>query len=250
YFFFFQAEDGIRDFHVTGVQTCALPIWLVDPEIEDPELGVAGQLPAAVEQRAAAGVGQGAAEGLVLDEQLVGAHLRFGQPGRGLGLGSGLQRLARARRGLVRLQRPRRAAPGQVVVAGQPRGGGLDRGAAGQAGVDILLRQRRHRGRGQGEQGGGAGVERAGHGADPGSSRLVPASAASWAWASCSSMSRLTEVSASAACVGSWCAAGPSSAASRAMRRWYTVRGGSMPARAKAPLTRRMDSLRTLPRSL
>src|SRR5690606_5149906 len=25
--FLFQAEDGIRDFHVTGVQTCALPIW-------------------------------------------------------------------------------------------------------------------------------------------------------------------------------------------------------------------------------
>src|SRR5690606_39724853 len=25
--FFFQAEDGIRAFHVTGVQTCALPIW-------------------------------------------------------------------------------------------------------------------------------------------------------------------------------------------------------------------------------
>src|SRR5690606_39615933 len=28
--FFFQAEDGIRDFHVTGVQTCALPIWAGD----------------------------------------------------------------------------------------------------------------------------------------------------------------------------------------------------------------------------
>src|SRR5690606_40924340 len=28
-FFFFQAEDGIRDFHVTGVQTCALPIYPV-----------------------------------------------------------------------------------------------------------------------------------------------------------------------------------------------------------------------------
>src|SRR5207253_8091386 len=28
YFFFFQAEDGIRDGHVTGVQTCALPISL------------------------------------------------------------------------------------------------------------------------------------------------------------------------------------------------------------------------------
>src|SRR3712207_6868159 len=25
---FFQAEDGIRDIGVTGVQTCALPIWL------------------------------------------------------------------------------------------------------------------------------------------------------------------------------------------------------------------------------
>src|SRR5690606_40072528 len=30
-FFFFQAEDGIRDFHVTGVQTCALPIWPLRP---------------------------------------------------------------------------------------------------------------------------------------------------------------------------------------------------------------------------
>src|SRR5690606_40894925 len=28
--FFFQAEDGIRDFHVTGVQTCALPIYARD----------------------------------------------------------------------------------------------------------------------------------------------------------------------------------------------------------------------------
>src|SRR2546426_1397849 len=28
-FFFFQAEDGIRDYKVTGVQTCALPIWII-----------------------------------------------------------------------------------------------------------------------------------------------------------------------------------------------------------------------------
>src|SRR5439155_12851951 len=27
FIFFFQAEDGIRDGHVTGVQTCALPIF-------------------------------------------------------------------------------------------------------------------------------------------------------------------------------------------------------------------------------
>src|SRR5690606_39615543 len=41
--FFFQAEDGIRAFHVTGVQTCALPIsivlggWGFDPIIADAE---------------------------------------------------------------------------------------------------------------------------------------------------------------------------------------------------------------------
>src|SRR5688572_32771254 len=31
-FFFFQAEDGIRDLTVTGVQTCALPIYEEDQE--------------------------------------------------------------------------------------------------------------------------------------------------------------------------------------------------------------------------
>src|SRR5256885_2071564 len=29
FFFFFQAEDGIRDYKVTGVQTCALPIYAI-----------------------------------------------------------------------------------------------------------------------------------------------------------------------------------------------------------------------------
>src|SRR5207302_8205150 len=33
FFFFFQAEDGIRDFHVTGVQTCALPIFDRHPRL-------------------------------------------------------------------------------------------------------------------------------------------------------------------------------------------------------------------------
>src|SRR3712207_7406470 len=32
FFFFFQAEDGIRDIGVTGVQTCALPIWACSSE--------------------------------------------------------------------------------------------------------------------------------------------------------------------------------------------------------------------------
>src|SRR5699024_12516905 len=48
FFFFFQAEDGIRDRNVTGVQTCALPIFLGTHEetlqhhaLGDPAVGVA-----------------------------------------------------------------------------------------------------------------------------------------------------------------------------------------------------------------
>src|SRR5205807_7260479 len=37
-FFFFQAEDGIRDYKVTGVQTCALPIFI--EFLEDRRAGV------------------------------------------------------------------------------------------------------------------------------------------------------------------------------------------------------------------
>src|SRR5438046_6412873 len=32
-FFCFQAEDGIRDWSVTGVQTCALPIWSTNQNV-------------------------------------------------------------------------------------------------------------------------------------------------------------------------------------------------------------------------
>src|SRR2546430_13677874 len=35
FFFFFQAEDGIRDLTVTGVQTCALPILAIDVAARD-----------------------------------------------------------------------------------------------------------------------------------------------------------------------------------------------------------------------
>src|SRR3989449_6444599 len=51
-FFFFQAEDGIRDVAVTGVQTCALPIsphpwefervWHLEPSLTDPDTVYAG----------------------------------------------------------------------------------------------------------------------------------------------------------------------------------------------------------------
>src|SRR5688572_31669801 len=35
FFFFFQAEDGIRDLTVTGVQTCALPIFDARPRLQN-----------------------------------------------------------------------------------------------------------------------------------------------------------------------------------------------------------------------
>src|SRR2546425_1570284 len=53
-FFFFQAEDGIRDKLVTGVQTCALPIWSLS-------LLSAGLGPSSTER--AATEGQALAEG-------------------------------------------------------------------------------------------------------------------------------------------------------------------------------------------
>src|SRR5256886_4970709 len=60
--FFFQAEDGIRDLTVTGVQTCALPIY-ADARPEDGALltdRAAGDLVRdALEQRAVFGAGVG-----------------------------------------------------------------------------------------------------------------------------------------------------------------------------------------------
>src|SRR5690606_545422 len=55
-FFFFQAEDGIRDFHVTGVQTCALPICR-RRQFRRVRLGRGGQAPAC--RSLAAGAGRG-----------------------------------------------------------------------------------------------------------------------------------------------------------------------------------------------
>src|SRR3989454_1365840 len=52
FFFFFQAEDGIRDYKVTGVQTCALPICSWDAFINArPVLDVDEMVPEA-ERRA------------------------------------------------------------------------------------------------------------------------------------------------------------------------------------------------------
>src|SRR5258708_11406295 len=50
-FFFFQAEDGIRDDLVTGVQTCALPIFAMHVAAANPQaLDPAGLDPAAIKR--------------------------------------------------------------------------------------------------------------------------------------------------------------------------------------------------------
>src|SRR2546425_12302939 len=70
FFFFFQAEDGIRDKLVTGVQTCALPIYLEEVEViqtqaraspQDLGLALARRLPLLhLEQPVAGGAGRNA----------------------------------------------------------------------------------------------------------------------------------------------------------------------------------------------
>src|SRR2546426_6922998 len=70
-FFFFQAEDGIRDYKVTGVQTCALPIFTACQGIASLEVrGEAGREWASLPtgepgQRGgvAGGIGRGAGRG-------------------------------------------------------------------------------------------------------------------------------------------------------------------------------------------
>src|SRR3712207_7177105 len=51
FFFFFQAEDGIRDIGVTGVQTCALPIFAAPALLHEAPAGAllidAGKAPGA-----------------------------------------------------------------------------------------------------------------------------------------------------------------------------------------------------------
>src|SRR3712207_7364664 len=50
--FFFQAEDGIRDIGVTGVQTCALPIYVQRDRLHQPVAAVV--TPVAVARRGTA----------------------------------------------------------------------------------------------------------------------------------------------------------------------------------------------------
>src|SRR3989442_5790628 len=76
FFFFFQAEDGIRDADVTGVQTCALPICLYDGTIFHrviPNFMIQGGDPA--------GTGFGG-PGYQFEDETKGSPHKFDKPGK------------------------------------------------------------------------------------------------------------------------------------------------------------------------
>src|SRR3989440_1494028 len=79
-FFFFQAEDGIRDLIVTGVQTCALPILAVSI------VGTPGARPAAVTLRVG---GREVGRGLAAPGTTLSMSLPPGGPGWWVGEGIG-----------------------------------------------------------------------------------------------------------------------------------------------------------------
>src|SRR5690606_39811289 len=104
---FFQAEDGIRAFHVTGVQTCALPIYgagkarrlLVRKQLRAHEgmkaVGADQDISASgLDMRAVAVEEIGADAGLILTEgaeTVAGMDTRFAKPGAGGGIDYALQ---------------------------------------------------------------------------------------------------------------------------------------------------------------
>src|SRR5690606_4883773 len=73
------AEDGIRGFHVTGVQTCALPIFLLSLGNHEGSVGIGGDLPP-VDERGEVGLGNGARRLEILRAGLSGELLEaFGR---------------------------------------------------------------------------------------------------------------------------------------------------------------------------
>src|SRR5437762_13902291 len=80
-FFFFQAEDGIRDTSVTGVQTCALPICRAGSLCDGPLLGSRARR---AWTRGAADAGA-IREGVHQAQQARSEERRVGKEGRGGG---------------------------------------------------------------------------------------------------------------------------------------------------------------------
>src|SRR2546430_13750006 len=72
-FFFFQAEDGIRDLTVTGVQTCALPIYGAKSAFGDTSVSAGGPNPDDVAVFAAQRSSDGALTVMIVAKVLSGA---------------------------------------------------------------------------------------------------------------------------------------------------------------------------------
>src|SRR5690606_40957535 len=77
---FFQAEDGVRDFHVTGVQTCALPISLPGKTKQLIAVAVAHvtQCPYCIRGHTQAALKAGATEQEIMEAIWVAAEMRAG----------------------------------------------------------------------------------------------------------------------------------------------------------------------------
>src|SRR5439155_17187262 len=79
--FFFQAEDGIRDGHVTGVQTCALPISFARVMLADPRIVVLDEATSSVDTQTERLIQQGLRRVLHRsEERRVGKERRRGGP--------------------------------------------------------------------------------------------------------------------------------------------------------------------------
>src|SRR5215204_7375326 len=68
FFFFFQAEDGIRDHCVTGVQTCALPIYPMPepaPRLHHARVGSLGSYLAKIQVIGVGGAGLNAVNRMI-----------------------------------------------------------------------------------------------------------------------------------------------------------------------------------------
>src|SRR5687768_9172027 len=185
FFFFFQAEDGIRDVAVTGVQTCALPIFAavdrsggggadrVGAREEEPAGGVANAHaggPRRVPVHAARGGGEARADRPRRARSRSAARRRRGGRRRRLPRRRRDPAIARRRQGtddrcrrLGRRRDRRRRRARQLPDrrgGGRTRRGHADRGQAGRALVDAPRRGAARRAAGCGRRGRGRGRAR------------------------------------------------------------------------------------------
>src|SRR2546430_6139723 len=143
YYFFFQAEDGIRDLTVTGVQTCALPISLETVRV----------LPELVGHLARVRLGQREARRLDGDDDLIGVGELPGVLGVALHVGAAageqvlsgrderelLERIDDARRGEEQRDDDGEGRPGGGDLHQSPERAAGSQDDAHPTGPDLIL---------------------------------------------------------------------------------------------------------------